>query len=154
MGGNANNLYTSTGNPPAGGLGRSAQLRDEFDLIETGFDKVIRSHFQIYFEDANTAATRAVPTFNSRVGQITRLSLMNLIANTTTKTVFTANIGGASITHPAWEVAITAAAYTIVSVVPTNNNDLSTAVQSIRVVSDGGGSPTMPVMVTIEVTWT
>ncbi len=101
-----------------------------------------------YFPDANTAGSVFVVV--PHAGTITGLSIVNDAANTTTKTVFTAKIATVSVTHPAWEVAITAAAGVGVTVVPTAANTV-TAGAVVEIASDGGGAPVMPCQITITI---
>jgi hypothetical protein len=84
-------------------------------------------------------------------GTITGLAVVNHAANAGTKTVLTAKIAGSAVTHPAFEVAITAAAGTGVSVVPTAAN-VVTAGQVIEIAYDGGSSAVTPATFTISVT--
>lgn len=72
-------------------------------------------------------------------GTLVGLAAVNHVANTTTKTVLTAKIAGSAVTIPAWEIAITAAAGTPTSVVPTAANAV-TAGQVIEFISDGGSA--------------
>jgi hypothetical protein len=75
---------------------------------------------------------------------------VNIAANAGTKSVLTAKVGGATVTHPAWEVAITAAAGTRSGVTPTAANAVL-AGQVIEVASDGGSSAVTPAMYSIVV---
>ena len=72
-------------------------------------------------------------------GTLIGLAAVNHVANTTTKTVLTAKIGGSAVTFPAWEIAVTAAAGTATAVVPTAANAV-TAGQVIEFISDGGSA--------------
>ena len=72
-------------------------------------------------------------------GTLVGLAAVNHLANTTTKTVLTTEIGGVAVTHPAWEIAVTQAAGIASSVVPTAANAV-TAGQVIRFISDGGSA--------------
>lgn len=100
------------------------------------------------FEDANTAGSRYVVA--PHAGDIVALYAVNDVANTTVKTVLTAEIAGTLVTAPAWEIAITQAVGTVSSSVPTAANTV-TAGQAIEIISDGGGTPTMPVSVTVVI---
>ncbi len=64
--------------------------------------------------------------------------------------MLTAKVGGSSVTHPAWEVAVTATAGTASSVVPTAANFVA-AGQAIEIASDGGSSGVTPAMYSITV---
>ena len=99
-----------------------------------------------YMADANTAGSVFVVAPDA--GDIVGLYATNYVANTTVKTVLTAEIDGTLVTAPAWEIAITQAAGVASSSVPTAARTV-TAGQVIEIVSDGGGTPTMPIMVTI-----
>jgi len=98
--------------------------------------------------DAGTAQSRWVVA--PHAGNIVAAYVVNSVANATTKTVFTLKIATVLVTMPAWEVAITQAAGTVSSSVPTAAN-VVTAGQSIEVISDGGTDATMPVTVTLVI---
>lgn len=72
-------------------------------------------------------------------GTLVGLAAVNHLANTTTKTVLTAKIGGVAVTIPAWEIAVTQAAGVASAVVPTAANAV-TAGQVIEFISDGGSA--------------
>lgn len=72
-------------------------------------------------------------------GTLVGLAAVNHVANTTTKTVLTAKIGGVSVTIPVWEIAVTQAAGVSSAVVPTAANAI-TAGQVIEFISDGGSA--------------
>lgn len=72
-------------------------------------------------------------------GTIVNMAAVNYVANTTTKTVLTAEIAGTLVTAPAWEIAVTAAAGTVTAVVPTATNTVM-AGQAIELISDGGSA--------------
>lgn len=72
-------------------------------------------------------------------GTVVGLAAVNHLANTTTKTVLTAKIGGVAITHPAWEIAVTQAAGVSSAVVPTAANTVA-AGDVIEFISDGGSA--------------
>ncbi len=116
-------------------------MRTEFALIETAMDKLNAIPFPVTFADFNTAASRFVVI--PWAGTITTAYVVNSVANTTTKTVITLEIGGSLVTMSALEIAITAAAGTVVNQSPSAAN-VVTAGQAIEVITDGGGSPTMP----------
>lgn len=100
------------------------------------------------FADANTAGSIYVVA--PHAGNIVGLYAVNSVANTTTKTVLTAEIDGTLVTTPAWEVAVTQAVGTVSSSVPTAANAV-TAGQAIEIITDGGGTPSMPTSITIVI---
>jgi len=100
----------------------------------------------VYMADANTAGSIFVVA--PHAGHIIGMYATNYVANTTTKTVLTAEIAGVLVTAPAWEIAVTQAAGDASSSVPTAANAV-TAGQVIEIVSDGAGAPVMPMMVTL-----
>ena len=83
-------------------------------------------------------------------GTITKLSVVNYVANTTTKTVLTSFIGVTQITHPALEVTQTQAAGTASAVTPTATNVVA-AGDVIKITSDGATDAVMPINVTVTV---
>lgn len=83
-------------------------------------------------------------------GTVVGLAAVNHVANATTKTVLTAKINGQTITHPAFEVAVTAAAGTGVSVVPSAANAVK-AGDVLEVAYDGGSSNVTPATFTFTV---
>lgn len=101
-----------------------------------------------YMGDANTAGSIFIVA--PFTGNIVGLKATNYIANTTTKTVLLAKLGGVTVTTPAWEIAVTQAAGVASSSAPTALNKV-TAGQVIEIASDGGGTPTMPISVTISI---
>lgn len=72
-------------------------------------------------------------------GTIVKMSAVSYLANTTTKTVLTAEIGGTLVTAPAWEIGATAAAGIVSTVIPTATNTV-TAGQAIEIISNGGSA--------------
>jgi hypothetical protein len=101
-----------------------------------------------YMADAGTASdTFVVVPF---AGVIKKLSAVNHAACTTTKTVLTAFIGAVAITHPAWEIALAAAAGTASEVIPTAGVDVE-AGEVIKIHSDGATDATMPTTFTIMI---
>lgn len=127
-------------------------LNDKKILIPvSGGWSVIDSSLSVYsltvqMVDANTAGSCFVVAPFS--GNIIALQAVNDIANTTVKTVLLAKIATVTITAPAWEIAITQAAGVASSVVPTAANTI-TAGSVIEIASDGGGTPVMPISVTL-----
>lgn len=101
-----------------------------------------------HLADAGTLGSAYVVA--PHAGNIVGVSVVNYAANAGTKTVFTAKIGGVSVTHPALEEAVTAAAGTAVTVVPTAANAV-TAGQAIEIASDGGSSSAMPCSFTLTI---
>lgn len=123
------------------------------DGLELGGSVVTSSELaeyslNVYMADANTAGSAYVVA--PHAGNIVGLHATNYVANTTTKTVLLAKLGGTNVTAPAWEIAVTQAAGVASSVVPTAARAV-TAGQVIEINSDGGGSPVMPIMVTIVI---
>lgn len=102
-----------------------------------------------YQADAGTAGSVFVTC--PHAGVIASLSVVPYAINTTTKTVFTAEIATVLVTAPAWELAINAAAGAAVTVVPTATCTV-TAGQVLELISDGGTDATMPVMFTVTIT--
>lgn len=100
------------------------------------------------FADGNTAQSLWVVA--PHAGSIVGLHAVNSVANTTTKTVLTAEIAGTLVTTPAWEIAITQAAGTVSSSVPTAAN-VVTAGQAVEIITDGGGTPVMPTSITVVI---
>jgi hypothetical protein len=96
-----------------------------------------RAVINCHMPDAGTASSAWVTC--PFAGTIVGLGAVNYAANTTTKTVYTAKLATVSVTHPAWETAVTAAAGTATSVVPTAANTV-TAGQAIEIASDGGSA--------------
>lgn len=101
-----------------------------------------------YKEDGNTAGSIFVVAPHK--GKIVGLNATNYVANTTTKTVLTAELGGTLITTPAWEIAVTQAVGVASTSVPTAANSVD-AGDVIEIITDGGGTPTMPINVTISI---
>jgi len=83
-------------------------------------------------------------------GTIVNLSAVNTAANAGTKTVLLAKLAGTTVTAPAWEVGVTAAAGTATSVVPTAANTV-TAGQVIELNFDGGSSSVTPAVFSVVI---
>jgi len=148
------------------GMGGDAQVVDDGGVIEvkSGGRVNVESGGKINEESGGAILGRAVlnayaPDIGTAgsvyvvcpfAGTIVDLVAVNQGDNAGTKTVLTAKIGGASVTHPAWEVAVTAVAGTGVSVAPTAANNV-TAGQVIEIASDGGSSNVTPAMYSITV---
>lgn len=115
---------------------------------EAGGGILGREVLTTYASDIGTAGSSFVVC--PFAGTIVGLAAVNHAANAGTKTVLTAKIAGATITHPAFEVAITAVAGTGVSVVPTAANAV-TAGQVIEIAYDGGSSAVTPATFSITV---
>lgn len=101
------------------------------------------------FADANTAGDVyiAVP----HAGTIDRISVVPHVANTTAATGFTGSLAGVAITHGALQIAAAGAAGTAATIVPSAANTVA-ANDVIKIASDGGGLPAMPVTVTVTIT--
>lgn len=107
-----------------------------------------REALTAYAADIGTAGSSFVVC--PFAGTIVGLAVVNHGANAGTKTVLTAKLGGASVTHPAWEVAVTAGAGTGVSVVPTAANTVA-AGDVIEIAYDGGSSNVTPATFSVTV---
>lgn len=146
-------LYTPSGAPVQGSKGQSKAMRDEFALIETAMDKLKAVPLFAYAADVNTAGSFWIPT-PGWAGTITNLFAVNYVANTTTATVFTVEIGGSAVTlGGTWQFGASDAVGTQVTQTATAANTF-TAGQPIEIISDGGGSPTMPAMLCALITRT
>lgn len=99
-----------------------------------------------YMSDANTPGS--VYVVAPHAGNIIGMYAVNDIANTTAQTVLLAKIATVTVTAPAWVIAITQAAGVASNVVPTALNAV-TAGQVIEINSDGGGTPVMPISITL-----
>lgn len=107
-----------------------------------------RAVLNAYAADIGTAGSSFVVC--PFAGTIVGLSAVNHGANAGTKTVLLAKLATVSVTAPAWEVAVTAAAGTGVSVVPTAANTV-TAGQVIEIAYDGGSSNVTPATFSVTV---
>lgn len=115
---------------------------------ESGGAILGRAVLSAYHADIGTAgSTYVVCPFD---GQVVGLEAVNIVANAGVKSVLTAKLGGVAITHPAWEVAVTAAAGTRSGVTPTAANTVR-AGDVIEIASDGGSSAVTPAMYSIVV---
>lgn len=83
-------------------------------------------------------------------GTIVGLAAVNHGANAGTKTVLLAKLATVSVTAPAWEVAVTAAAGTATSVVPTAANTVA-AGDVIEIAYDGGSSNVTPATFSVTI---
>jgi len=104
---------------------------------ESGGAILGRAALNAYAADIGTAGSSFVVC--PFAGTIVGLGAVNHGANAGTKTVLTAKLATVSVTAPAWEVAVTAAAGTGVSVVPTAANTVA-AGDVIEIAYDGGSS--------------
>lgn len=107
-----------------------------------------RAVLNAYAADIGTAGSSFVVC--PFAGTIVGLSAVNHGANAGTKTVLLAKLATVSVAAPAWEVAVTAAAGTGVSVVPTAANTV-TAGQVIEIAYDGGSSNVTPATFSVTV---
>lgn len=107
-----------------------------------------RAVLNTYAADIGTAGSSFVVT--PFAGTIIGLGAVNHGANAGTKTVLTAKLGGQAVTHPAWEVAVTAAAGTGSSVVPTAANTVA-AGDVIEIAYDGGSSNVTPATFSVTI---
>jgi len=115
---------------------------------ESGGKILGRDVLTTYASDIGTAGSSyVVCPFD---GAIIGLAVVNHSANAGTKTVLTAKIAGATVTHPAFEVAVTAVAGTGVSVAPTAANTV-TAGQVIEIAYDGGSNVVTPATFSITI---
>lgn len=151
MGSAANNLYTSTGGPVAGSFGRSGVQRDEFDLIEAALYKLRAVYLQNAMADANTAGSLFFIVPETWNGAITLLSANNFVTNTTGACGYTVEINGVAVTHATWEHGSTDTAGTLAEVSPTGANEIEGG-DRVEIISDGGGSPVMPVGFALQIT--
>ncbi len=101
-----------------------------------------------YAADIGTAGSSFVTC--PHAGVIKSLQAVNHGANAGTKTVLTAKIATVSVTAPAWEVAVTAAAGIGVAVVPTATNTV-TAGAVLEIAYDGGSSNVTPATFSIVI---
>ena len=115
---------------------------------ESGGAILGRAVLSSYAADIGTAGSSFVVC--PFAGTIVGLAAVNHVANAGTKTVLTAKNGGVSVTAPAWEVAVTAAAGTATAVVPTAANTVA-AGDVIEIAYDGGSSNVTPATFSLTV---
>lgn len=115
---------------------------------ESGGAILGRAVLNTYAADIGTAGSSYVVC--PFAGTIVGLSAVNHGANAGTKTVLTAKLATVAVTAPAWEVAVTAAAGTGVSVVPTAANTVA-AGDVIEIAYDGGSSNVTPATFSVTV---
>lgn len=115
---------------------------------ESGGGILGRESISLYHPDIGTAGSAyVVAPFD---GTIIGLATVNQAANAGTKSVLTAKINDSAVTHPAWEVAVTAAAGTASSVTPSAANTFK-AGDVLSVASDGGSSAVTPAIHTFTI---
>jgi len=142
--------YTPSGTPVSGSKGQSSAMRAEFDLIEAGIQVMNSIPFLVTHENLNTT----VPADQSHfvavpwAGNIVGAYAVNQADNATNPTVLTLEIGGTAVTMPTWEFGSTDVAGTVISSVPTALNVLA-AGEAVEIITDGGGSSSMPGAVTL-----
>ena len=142
--------YTPSGAPAAGSKGQSSVMRSEFALIETAMQVMNSIPLLLTHENLNTAVPAdqshfvAVPWASKIVGAYA----VNQATNATNPTVLTLEIGGTLVTMPAWQFGSTDVAGTVISSVPTALNILA-AGEAVEIITDGGGSSSMPGAVTL-----
>jgi hypothetical protein len=107
-----------------------------------------RAVLNTYAADIGTAGSSFVVC--PFAGTIVGLATVNHGANAGTQTVLTAKLATVAVTAPAWAVAVTAAAGTGVSVVPTAANTVN-AGDVIEIAYDGGSSNVTPATFSITV---
>lgn len=107
-----------------------------------------RATVSLYMPDIGTAGSGYVVC--PFAGKVVGVAAVNQAANAGTKSVLTAKINGNTITHPALEVAVSAAAGSSSAVVPTAANNVS-AGDVLSVASDGGSSAVTPEQVTFTI---
>jgi hypothetical protein len=129
--------------------GGAVEVKSGGRIVEEAGGAILgRAVLNAYHADIGTAgSTYVVCPFD---GTVVGLEAVNIAANAGTKSVLTAKIAGSAITHPAWEVAITATAGTRSGVVPTAANQVF-AGQVIEIASDGGSSGVTPATYSIVV---
>jgi hypothetical protein len=116
---------------------------------ESGGKILGRAVLNAYHADIGTSGSTFVTS--PFAGTIVGLQAVNIAANAGTKSILTAKLTGGTITHPAWEVAVTAAAGTGTGViVPTAANTVA-AGDVIEIASDGGSSGVTPAMYSITI---
>lgn len=115
---------------------------------ESGGAILGRAVLNAYHADIGTAgSTYVVSPF---AGTIVGLGTVNIADNAGTKSVLTAKIGGQAVTHPAWEVAVSATKGTASTVTPTAANAVK-AGDVIEIASDGGSSAVTPAMHSVTI---
>ena len=135
-------LYVPTGVPTQGAFGRSRDIRTEFAAIETAMDKLNAIPLPLYVPDFNTAGSFFLPM--PWAGLLVSVHAVNSIANTTTATVLTVEIGGAAVTLAgALQFGATDAIGTVISQTASASNTFS-AGDNVEIITDGGGAPVMP----------
>ena|ERR1035437_1094076 len=114
----------------------------------------IKAKVTLNVQSVDIGTTGSVYVVCPFAGKITGLAAVNSVANAGTKTVLLGKLTGGTITHPAWEVAVTAAAGTGTGIiVPTAANTVA-AGDVIEINFDGGSSNVTPACFTITITRT
>lgn len=107
-----------------------------------------RAVLNTVFADVGSAGSVFVTT--PFAGTIVRLDAVNHIANAGTATTLLAKLGGTNVTAPSWQIAVTAAAGTNSSVVPTAANVVA-AGDVIEIASDGASSAVEPTTISVTI---
>lgn len=139
--------YTPSGIPVVGADGDSADMRSEFELVETGLEVLNFFPMCAQFEDANTAGDIFIcAPFPADIQAIYAVcGGTNSVASTT----LTPKIGGSEVLGTGDLVfPSTAVAGAIVSRVPTSNYSVGIGA-IIEIETDGGGTGALPVFVTV-----
>jgi len=142
-------LYIPSGTPVADSSGSSSLMRDEFNLIQAGFTVLSTEFFLLTWDDFNTAGSRSfVAPF---AGTISVIKIINDLANTTTATILTFEIGGTLVTATAGHtIASDQAVGTVGTYTPTATNIVAEN-NRVEVISNGGGTPVMPGSVIVHI---
>lgn len=130
--------YTPSGAPVAGSAGSSADMRNEFALVEAGIDALNLFPMCIDMDDINTAGS----VFLTVPWACTFESVYCLIdpANGTGATSITFEIGGVAVTmSTALTIPDSAALYSVHNGVAASGNAL-VAGTPLEIVSDGGST--------------
>lgn len=110
----------------------------------------IKAKVALNVQSADIGTAGSVYVVCPFAGTVVGLAAVNGTANAGTKTVLLGKLGGATITAPAWEVAVSATAGTGVSVVPTAANTVA-AGDVIEIAFDGGSSAVTTACFTITI---
>jgi hypothetical protein len=140
--------YTPSGDPVQGTAGSSAEFRTEFGLIETGIQVLNAIPVIGFMSDANTLGQIYIPV--PWACRLIKIYAVNSIVNTTTATILTPKIGGTAVTDGGMTFGATDAVGTILSATPTALNTIAEG-QALEIETDGGGTPVMPVNITLLV---
>ena len=138
--------YTPSGKPVQGSHGTSKDMRDEFELVETGIENINEWILTITYEDINFTISEFVTVpWACKIKQIWGV---NSAANSVAETIITIELGGVPVTMPVFKWAATAPVETVITSIPTTGNVLS-AGAAIQMVSDRGGSAVVPAVFTL-----